>query len=138
MTEPATPALDGQVTFLYADDPDATWPFYEEVLRLPLALDQGLCRIYRTGPSSYLGVCGVRPGRQSNPAGVVVSLLTADVDGWHKRLQAAAIVIEGPPVLHRTFNVYGFFFRDPNGYLLEFQEFRDTAWPGNTAGDQRS
>ena len=33
-----------------------------------------------------------------------------------------------PPELSEKFNVYGFFLRDPNGYLLEFQTFLDPRW----------
>ena len=31
--------------------------------------------------------------------------------------------------LNPTYNVHHFLLRDPNGYLLEFQTFRDPAWP---------
>ncbi len=40
---------------------------------------------------------------------------------------------EAPPQLSTQFNVYSFFVRDPNGYKLEFQSFRDPAWGAGTA-----
>jgi len=40
-----TPAWDAQVTFCYTADFESSTHFYEELLGLPLALDQGACRI---------------------------------------------------------------------------------------------
>ncbi|HRQ39548.1 MAG TPA: hypothetical protein PLD25_16700 [Chloroflexota bacterium] len=39
------PAIEQQVTFLVTTDLAATAVFYETILQLPLALDQGVCRI---------------------------------------------------------------------------------------------
>jgi catechol 2,3-dioxygenase-like lactoylglutathione lyase family enzyme len=36
--------FDAQVTFCFTGDLDRTAEFYEQVLGLPLALDQGRCR----------------------------------------------------------------------------------------------
>jgi len=41
------PPIDQQITFLYTRDLATTAQFYEEILGLRLALDQGDCRIYR-------------------------------------------------------------------------------------------
>ena len=125
----APPSISQQVTWVYTHDLDATARFYAEALALPLVLDQGLCRIYRTGASSFLGVCRVRPGRQVEPKGVVISLVTDAVDAWHARLVAAGVRVEGPPRLSEAFNVYAFFALDPEGYRIEFQTFRDPRWP---------
>jgi catechol 2,3-dioxygenase-like lactoylglutathione lyase family enzyme len=40
------PAIDQQITFLYTRDLAATAQFYEGILGLKIALDQGDCRIY--------------------------------------------------------------------------------------------
>ena len=51
-------AIDSQITFLYAVDLDRSAKFYEDGLGLPLALDQGGCRIYRVaGGAAYIGIC---------------------------------------------------------------------------------
>jgi hypothetical protein len=42
------------VTFLYTSDLAGTARFYESVLRLPLVLDQGSCRIYRISADGSL------------------------------------------------------------------------------------
>jgi predicted enzyme related to lactoylglutathione lyase len=54
-----------QITFLYAEDPAASWDFYENKLGLSLVQDQGTCRIYTTAPGdrAFLGVCRARAPR---------------------------------------------------------------------------
>jgi len=122
-----------QVTWVYTDDLAGTAGFYTDVVGLPLVHDQGLCRIFQVAGDAFLGVCQARPGRQVEPRGVVVTFVcpdTAGVDTWHRRLIANGAEPEGPPERHDDFNVYCFFLRDPNGYLLEVQSFLDPAWQG--------
>jgi catechol 2,3-dioxygenase-like lactoylglutathione lyase family enzyme len=58
-----------------------------------------------------------------------VTLVSEDVDGWYDRLKGRGISIEAKPTLNPTFNIYHFFLRDPDGYLLEVQRFCDPTWP---------
>jgi catechol 2,3-dioxygenase-like lactoylglutathione lyase family enzyme len=125
----SAPAVRQGVTWVYTEDLDATCRFYGEALGLAQVLDQGGCRIFRMGGGAFLGVCRVRPGRQVEPNGVVITFVTDDVDGWHRHLLARGVAPEGAPKRSEAFNVYCFFVRDPNGYLLEFQTFLDPSWP---------
>ncbi|WP_374446783.1 VOC family protein [Stella sp.] len=120
--------FDQQVVFVYTRDLDGTARWYGETLGLPQVLDQGACRIFRVTERSFIGVCS-RPNRVVEPRGVVLTLVTDDVDGWHRRLAEAGAEIEAPPRLSEEFQVYAFFVRDPNGYVLEVQQFRSPAWP---------
>jgi catechol 2,3-dioxygenase-like lactoylglutathione lyase family enzyme len=114
--------FDQQITFLYTADLAATARFYEEMLGLPLALDQGDCRIYQVSRDGLLGFCQ-RASAPQQPAGIIVTLVTQDVDGWHARLARQGVAFEHPPALNPTYNIYHCFLRDPNGYLLEIQHF---------------
>ena len=50
--------IDAQITFIYTSDLESSARFYEAVLGLPLAVDQGSCRIYRVlDGRAYLGIC---------------------------------------------------------------------------------
>ena len=129
MSRSFTPRIQQQVTWIYTPDLLATAPFYDTTLGLQLVLDQGACRIYRTGESSFLGLCNTRPGREVEPRGVVLTLVTPDVDAWYAQLLGAGVQIEGAPLRSAQFNVYSFFASDPNGYRIEFQQFLDPAWP---------
>lgn len=123
-----TPAIDQQVTFLYTNNLSATAHFYEQVLGLALVLDQGVCRIYRVVGEAFLGFC-TRDDRRVNTNDVIFTLVTAEVDAWHAHLTAHDVPIEKAPTLNERYNIYHLFIRDPNGYLLEIQQFRDAAWP---------
>ena len=116
--------FDQQVTFLATRDLNATAHFYEKILRLPLVLDQGVCRIYRVGGDAFLGFCESESA-PAKPEGVIITLVSQDVDGWHRRLREQGVAFEKPPALNPKFNIYHCFLRDPNGYLLEIQKFLD-------------
>ena len=121
------PPLDQQVTFLFTRDLAQTATFYEEVLALPLALDQGSCRIYAVGGGAFLGFC--ERAEAADPQGIIITLVSSAVDEWAADLQARGVTLEKPPTLNETYAIYHCFLRDPNGYLLEIQRFQDPAWP---------
>ena len=121
--------FDQQVTFLYVTDLERSAAFYGDTLGLALVLDQGACRIYRVSADGFLAVCRCSGTRPSSPDGVIVTLVTADVDGWYERLAAKGVAFEGPPSANPKFNIYHCFLRDPDGYQLEIQRFDDPAWP---------
>lgn len=119
-------SFDAQITFLPVADLAASRLFYEEVLGLDVATDQGSCVIFSTGSGSYLGVCE-RDGA-SPAAGVIITLVSDDVDGWASRLGRAGLPIVGGPEHSDTYGIYHVFFRDPDGHLLEIQRFDDPDW----------
>ncbi|MDP6343506.1 MAG: VOC family protein [Alphaproteobacteria bacterium] len=127
------PTIAQQITWVYTADLDGTAAYYRDVLGLEQVLDQGACRIFATSADAFIGVCTARPGRWVEPKGVVLTMVAPDpggVDAWYDWLGARGGATEGPPERHEDFNVYCFFARDPNGYLLEFQSFLDPAWAG--------
>ena len=115
-----------QITFLSVEDLSRSASFYEDVLGLVLVTDQSDCRIYRIGGDAYLGLCA-RPGRTATE-GVIVTLVTEDVDGWHIRLSEQEVFCEKPPSYHPKYAIYQAFYRDPDGHLIEIQRFDDSAW----------
>ncbi len=121
--------FDQQVTFLYGADLARSAAFYGETLGLPLALDQGACQIFQVSPDSFIGVCQCAEGGNVKPDGIIVTLVSDDVDGWYERLTAKGVETEEAPKLNPKFNIYHFFLRDPDGYQLEIQRFQDPAWP---------
>jgi catechol 2,3-dioxygenase-like lactoylglutathione lyase family enzyme len=118
--------FDAQITFCDTQDLAATARFYEEIMGFPLALDQGTCRIYRVAGDAYLGFC--RRADAVRPDGVILTMVTDDVDGWHRRLIAKGVPCEKAPVFNPTYRIYQTLFRDPNGYLIEIQRFEDPRW----------
>ena len=51
------PSIDQLVTFLYTRDLATTADFYERIIGLDLALDQGSCRIYQVSNTAFVGFC---------------------------------------------------------------------------------
>jgi catechol 2,3-dioxygenase-like lactoylglutathione lyase family enzyme len=128
----ARPAIEQQVTFLATRDLEATAAFYEGVLQLPLVLDQGVCRIYRSAPSAFLGFCSHLPvGEEPRP--IILTLVSQDVDAWFRYLLTKGINLAERPIHNPTYNIHHFFLRDPDGYLIEIQQFLDPAWPHGQA-----
>ena len=128
------PALDQQVTFLYAQDAAACWDFYERVMELPLVQDQGRVRIYEVaGSRAFLGVCMAGAPRAGDDpraeGGVCFTFVTPDVQGWYDFLLAKGAVIVKPPEHSAQWRIHHFFLHDPAGNLLEVQRFERPDWP---------
>ena len=121
----AHPPIDQQITFLYTSDLDATAHFYEQVLGLPLKLDQGSCRIYQVSQDGYLGFCqrAAAKSPSAEPHTLILTLVTQEVDAWFEYLQQQGVEFEKPPQVNPQYNIYHCFLRDPNGYLIEIQRF---------------
>lgn len=124
------PAIEQQVTFLYTRDLAQSAHFYEQIMGLALILDQGTCRIFSVCGSSYLGIC-LSEEAPERPQGVIFTFATHEVDEWYRYLRDRGVEFEKPPTHNQKFNLYHCFLRDPNGYLLEIQQFLDPTWPGS-------
>ena len=108
------PTIDRQITFLYTRDLATTARFYEQILGLPLVLDQGSCR---------------REAAPEQPTGIILTIVTDEVDEWYRYLKAQNVDFKKLPTYNPDYNIYHCFLRDPNGYLIEIQRFLDPTWP---------
>ena len=118
--------IDANITFLKTKDLDKTTEFYTNFLGFPLILDQGKCKIFQIGSSTYLGFC-LTDGETGNSE-VIITFVVDDVNEACLHMEKAGIQIEVRPRFNPQYNIYQFFIRDPNGYLLEIQRFCDPAW----------
>jgi catechol 2,3-dioxygenase-like lactoylglutathione lyase family enzyme len=117
-----------QISWVYTQDLDSTALFYADVLGLECIRDEGDARIFATAASAAIGVCSAfaDPGfaiRVVEPKGGMISIVTDDVDAWYRRLVEKDIALAGPPHRLEQFGIYTFFVTDPNGYVIEFQQF---------------
>lgn len=119
-------SLDAYISFLHTTDLEKTSEFYEKRLGLSLVLDQGRCRIYQITAGAFMGFCE----RESvGPVhGVILTLVTNEVDAWYERLSSQGVAFEKSPAFNAEYNIYHCFLRDPNGYLVEIQRFEDPNW----------
>jgi catechol 2,3-dioxygenase-like lactoylglutathione lyase family enzyme len=114
------------ITFLYTDDLDRSTAFYRDVMRLTPVVDQGPTVIFRVAAAAYLGVSTL-PHRPRGTEGVMITFVRP-VEAEYERLREAGVAFEGPPAWYVDGTVYAVFFRDPDGYRLEVQEFADPRW----------
>ena len=124
--------IDAQITFLPSSDLQASRAFYEGVLGLDLAVDQGACLIFRVTDEAFVGVCEHLDTLEARS--VIVTLVTDDVDGWCARIRGRGGEIVSGPEPNERFGIYHAFLADPDGHHVEIQRFDDPAWasPGTS------
>jgi catechol 2,3-dioxygenase-like lactoylglutathione lyase family enzyme len=115
--------INQQITFLDTRDLGRTADFYERILGLRLARDQGTCRIYHVAGSAYVGFCERADAPPATAGGLTLTLITADVDEWCRHLKAHGVEFVKEPGDNPLYRIYNAFVRDPNGYLVEIQRF---------------
>jgi predicted enzyme related to lactoylglutathione lyase len=117
------------ITFQYYRDLPAAMRFYEDVLGLSLAIDQGWSKIYRIDGQAHVGLVdetrGMQDWREAKTS--QLCLRVPDVDAWYA--WASANNVDG---LSKMFDseelgIRAFVMNDPEGYQIEVQ----TAKPGH-------
>ena len=91
--------FESSVHFYYTDNLAETSTFWEEVVGLPLVLDQGTCRIYRISPDGFLGFCE-KEGVSAAKDGMIITLVTEKVDEVVAKLRARGLVLEKEPAFN--------------------------------------
>lgn len=114
--------IEHQITFFYTSNLAETAHFYEKILGLPLVLDQGSCRIYRTSSNAAIGFCQ-KSSVVLVTESVILTLITQDVDAWYQHLIHQEVLFDAPPHENSDYRIYHCFLRDPNGYRIEIQRF---------------
>ena len=117
-----------QISWVYTQDLESTADFYADVLGLECIRDEGNARIFATAASAAIGVCSAFEDRAFvnrvvEPKGGMISIVTDDVDAWYRRVIEKAVAVARPPHRLEQFGIYTFFVTDPNGYVIEFQQF---------------
>jgi predicted enzyme related to lactoylglutathione lyase len=117
------------ITFIYVRDLPRAMRFYEDVLGLELAIDQGWSKIYRLGGQAHVGLVDETRGMQNwhKDKTVQICMRVADVDAWHA--WAASQGVDGltDPRDSEELGIRAFVMNDPEGYQIEVQ----TAKPGH-------
>ena len=111
------------ITFFYFRDLAAAVRFYEDVLRLPLVIDQGWSRIYRVAGGAHVGLVDAARGahRASDEKPVQLCLRVPDVADWHAWADAHGVDNLTPIREVDALGIRAFTFEDPEGYQIEVQ-----------------
>lgn len=111
------------VTFLYYRDLPAAMRFYEDILGLPLAIDQGWSKIYRIAGDAHVGLVDEARGmHRAHPVKPVqLCIRVRDVDAWHAFAAACEVPGLTTPRTSDELGIRAFVMDDPEGYQIEIQ-----------------
>lgn len=123
------------ITFYGTKDIEATTAFYQDLLGLRLASDQGKCRIFEVAEHGLIAFCEHLDVTHTHKSPLLTFVLD-DIDGCFNKLKDHCEVIEAPK-RNDQFHLYHFFILDNNGYTLEFQKFLDPNWNQLKAADSQ-
>ncbi len=129
-TSPQRPSHDATgkvITFLYYKDLPAAMRFYEDVLGLTLAIDQGWSKIYRVTQDGYVGLVDeARGSHRAHPVKPVqLCIRVADVDAWYAYIATQSVEALRAPRSSAELKIRAFVFNDPEGYQIEIQSALD-------------
>ena len=122
MTPPRT-RVQKVITFFYYHDLARAMEFYEQVMGLTLAIDQGWCKIYHIGGAAHVGLVDQARGMQKASAQKPVQLCirVEDVDAWYDHASACALDDLSDMFENDALGIRAFVFNDPEGYQIEIQ-----------------
>jgi lactoylglutathione lyase len=111
------------ITFFYYRDLPAAMRFYEDVLGLALAIDQGWSKIYEICPGAHVGLVDETRGMNKWAATKPVQLCirVSDVDGWYDYARAKQLANLSDLFVNDEIGIRAFVFNDPEGYQIEIQ-----------------
>lgn len=115
--------INKQIIFFPTNDLRTTTHFYKDLLKFEIFLDQGDCVIFKTCVNGYIGFCN-RPIKIIE-GNFILTFIVENVDLVYKNFLSIGDYNVDPPSTNDKYRIYHFFITDPNGYLIEFQEFLD-------------
>jgi lactoylglutathione lyase len=111
------------ITFLYYRDLAGAMRFYEDILGLPLVIDQGWSKIYRICPGAHVGLVDEAKGmhRAATEKPVQLCLRVPDVDAWFAYASHLSLPGLSKLFVNDALGIRAFVFDDPEGYQIEVQ-----------------
>ena len=111
------------ITFLYYRDLPKAMRFYEDVIGLPLAIDQGWCKIYKICTGAHVGLVDETKGmnKWSPTKPVQLCIRVSDVDEWYAYATASKLDNLSELFQNDEIGIRAFTFTDPEGYQIELQ-----------------
>jgi len=111
------------ITFFYYRDLPRAMRFYEDILGLSLAIDQGWCKIYQICLGAHVGLVdetkGMNKWAETKP--VQLCIRVPEVKDWFAYAQAKELDILSELFVNETLGIRGFVLTDPEGYQIEIQ-----------------
>lgn len=117
--------ISSQITFLYFNDYHAGCEFLENILELKAVYDPGWAKVYRTVGDAYIGAVKAKDGSIDgrHKGGVLISLTVENIDNYYKKFQSLKVTDLSEIKHFDGIGLRSFFFKGPEGYDFEIQEF---------------
>lgn len=111
--------------FLYYEDLGKALDFYSNILGMEMVADYEMAYILRMASDSYLILVDASEGMHSaeEPKTVALALLTGQLKQWYQYLLTQPVKIKYEYQSKEGSAHDGFVVVDPEGYLLEFEQF---------------
>ena len=111
------------ITFFYYRDLPTAMRFYEDILGLPLAIDQGWCKIYEICPGAHVGLVDETKGmnRWAEIKPVQLCIRVPEVNDWYAYARAKELDNLSELFVNEALGIRAFVFTDPEGYQIEIQ-----------------
>ena len=111
------------ITFFYYRDLPRAMRFYEDILGLSLAIDQGWCKIYQICPGAHIGLVDEAKGMNKWQAvkPVQFCIRVPDVDAWYAYAREQDLDALSDLFINDEIGIRAFVFNDPEGYQVEIQ-----------------
>lgn len=119
-------AITSQVTFLYFYDFPKACKFIDDTFGFPVVYYPGWACLWRTAGQAFLGAVDARKGSIkdiSQIKSVLVSLTVKDAEKWYQKLEKLNLEEMTEIKLIPDIGLRSFFFKGPEGYNFEIQEF---------------
>lgn len=111
------------ITFFYYRDLPAAMLFYEDIMGLPLVIDQGWCKIYEICPGAHVGLVdetrGMNKWTELKP--VQLCIRVSQVNDWYAYAQSKTLSNLSKLFVNDELGIQAFVFSDPEGYQIEIQ-----------------
>ncbi len=119
--------ITSQITFLYFEHYEKGCQFLEETLELEPVYDPGWAKVYRTVSNAYIGAVKADDGsiKSSAKGGTLLSLTVQNVDELYPEFQKKAVDQLSEIKHFEDIGLKSFFFKGPEGYDFEIQEFKN-------------
>jgi predicted enzyme related to lactoylglutathione lyase len=116
--------ITSQITFLYYNDYDKGCHFLEHILGLEPVFDPGWAKVYKSAAGAFIGAVKASDGSidSTKKGGTLISLTVDDVDKYYEGYKGKVDSLS--EIKHfDDIGLRSFFFKDPEGYDFEIQEF---------------
>ncbi|MDJ0756572.1 MAG: VOC family protein [Ardenticatenaceae bacterium] len=119
----------GTVLWLYYRDLSPVQKFYEALFGVEMICDQGWAKIYQISSSGFIGLVDGKEGlhQAADQKGVTVSFFTDALTQWFEHAKSTpGFALRSPEIFEQSGRVNLFVGYDPEGYFLEWDQFKNS------------